>query len=257
MASEKGGDIIIKKIKKGHGAAHGGAWKVAYADFVTAMMCFFLVMWLMGSDEETRSAVSHYFNNPTSAWRKDLASKDNLPLGDRTGAGESIANGADGATPSDLVERPLRPINEEPQSSKVGETLDSFLKNDTLASLDEIKFSVDEKLMFKEGTTEAWTAEAPKLLLKIGTLAKQFKGKLEIRTSFKGAKERSPASSDVGVGSYEFQMARAVAVEKYIVEKEWLSEDHISSKVKPESSRSIDSDEPKTNGRRIEFILNK
>jgi len=47
--------IIIKRKKAGHAGAHGGAWKVAYADFVTAMMCFFLVMWLMGSDEKVKA----------------------------------------------------------------------------------------------------------------------------------------------------------------------------------------------------------
>ena len=41
--------IVVKRIKKGGGAAHGGAWKIAYADFVTAMMAFFLLMWLLGS----------------------------------------------------------------------------------------------------------------------------------------------------------------------------------------------------------------
>ena len=41
--------IIVKRIKKGGHAAHGGAWKIAYADFVTAMMAFFLLMWLLGS----------------------------------------------------------------------------------------------------------------------------------------------------------------------------------------------------------------
>ena len=41
--------IVVKRIKKGGGGAHGGAWKIAYADFVTAMMAFFLLMWLLGS----------------------------------------------------------------------------------------------------------------------------------------------------------------------------------------------------------------
>ncbi|MBW3627767.1 MAG: OmpA family protein [Gemmatimonadetes bacterium] len=53
--------IIIKKvIKKGH-AHHGGSWKVAYADFVTAMMAFFMVMWILGMDEETRKSIEGYF----------------------------------------------------------------------------------------------------------------------------------------------------------------------------------------------------
>ncbi|MFI3136311.1 MAG: flagellar motor protein MotB [Methylococcaceae bacterium] len=61
--------IIIKKVKKnkGHGH-HGGAWKLAYADFVTAMMAFFLLMWLLGSTtEEQKRGIAEYFDNPYKA----------------------------------------------------------------------------------------------------------------------------------------------------------------------------------------------
>ena len=47
MAKDKGVTIVIKKVQGGKAGAHGGAWKVAYADFVTAMMAFFMVMWLL------------------------------------------------------------------------------------------------------------------------------------------------------------------------------------------------------------------
>jgi len=59
--------IVIKRVKKhGHGH-HGGSWKVAFADFATAMMAFFLLMWLMGSTtEEQKGAISEYFNNPSA-----------------------------------------------------------------------------------------------------------------------------------------------------------------------------------------------
>lgn len=64
MAKGGGKVVIIKKIKKaGHGH-HGGSWKVAYADFVTAMMAFFMVMWILGMDESTRQAIEGYFSNP-------------------------------------------------------------------------------------------------------------------------------------------------------------------------------------------------
>lgn len=54
--------IVIKKKSKGHAAHHGGAWKVAYADFVTAMMAFFMVLWLVSqTDQETRNELSDYF----------------------------------------------------------------------------------------------------------------------------------------------------------------------------------------------------
>ncbi len=57
--------IIIKRVKKGGHGAHGGAWKIAYADFVTAMMAFFLLMWLLGSTTEgDRKGISDYFNAP-------------------------------------------------------------------------------------------------------------------------------------------------------------------------------------------------
>ena len=57
--------IVIKKIKKGGHAHHGGAWKLAYADFVTAMMAFFLLMWLLAStDEISRQGIAEFFSNP-------------------------------------------------------------------------------------------------------------------------------------------------------------------------------------------------
>jgi len=56
--------IIVKKVKKGHGGHHGGAWKVAFADFMTAMMAFFLVMWLVGQSDDVKQAVAGYFRDP-------------------------------------------------------------------------------------------------------------------------------------------------------------------------------------------------
>ncbi len=57
--------IVIKRIKKVVGGHHGGAWKIAYADFVTAMMAFFLLMWLLGSaDDDKLKGISEYFGTP-------------------------------------------------------------------------------------------------------------------------------------------------------------------------------------------------
>lgn len=56
--------IIVKKIKKGGAGHHGGAWKVAFADFMTAMMAFFLVMWLVGQTPEVRQSVAGFFRDP-------------------------------------------------------------------------------------------------------------------------------------------------------------------------------------------------
>lgn len=65
MAEMKPKPIIIKKKVAGHGGHHGGAWKVAYADFVTAMMALFIVLWLMNSNVKVQDAVAGYFRDPT------------------------------------------------------------------------------------------------------------------------------------------------------------------------------------------------
>ena len=63
--SKKLQPIIIKRIKKSGHAAHGGAWKIAYADFVTAMMAFFLLMWLLGSTTDgDKKGIADYFQSP-------------------------------------------------------------------------------------------------------------------------------------------------------------------------------------------------
>lgn len=61
----KDAPIVIKKITIVAGGAHGGAWKVAFADFMTAMMCFFLVMWLLNQTEEVKKEVASYFSGPS------------------------------------------------------------------------------------------------------------------------------------------------------------------------------------------------
>jgi chemotaxis protein MotB len=68
MAANPNQTIVIKKIKKGGHGHHGGAWKVAFADFVTAMMAFFLLMWLLESaSEEQKRGIAGYFQNPMGA----------------------------------------------------------------------------------------------------------------------------------------------------------------------------------------------
>ena len=65
MSDDTQQPIVVKKIKKGGGGAHGGAWKIAYADFVTAMMAFFLLMWLLGSTTQgDLKGIADYFNTP-------------------------------------------------------------------------------------------------------------------------------------------------------------------------------------------------
>jgi chemotaxis protein MotB len=77
--------IIIKRVKKGGHAAHGGAWKIAYADFVTAMMAFFLLMWLLGSTTEgDKKGISDFFSSPM---------KVALTGGNGSGGSTSVING--------------------------------------------------------------------------------------------------------------------------------------------------------------------
>jgi chemotaxis protein MotB len=79
---EKKQPIVIKRIKKVAGGHHGGAWKIAYADFVTAMMAFFLLMWLLGStSSEERAAIADYFQNPSAIPGAGGASTSMIKLG--------------------------------------------------------------------------------------------------------------------------------------------------------------------------------
>jgi chemotaxis protein MotB len=76
--------IIIIKKKSSHGGHHGGAWKVAYADFVTAMMALFIVLWLLNSNGKVKKAVAGYFNDPKSSQKETGSDKmgddDNLSI---------------------------------------------------------------------------------------------------------------------------------------------------------------------------------
>src|SRR5579871_3799698 len=62
--------IVVKKVAAGHDEEHGGAWKVAYADFVTAMMALFIVLWLLSASEKVQKAVGGYFQDPTGKGRQ-------------------------------------------------------------------------------------------------------------------------------------------------------------------------------------------
>lgn len=93
----EGTPIIVKKKKAHAHGHHGGAWKVAYADFVTAMMAFFLVMWIMGMDAQTRSMVAGYFNDPNGFMRnlptsRNIISAPGMPA---KGKGDTTAQSED------------------------------------------------------------------------------------------------------------------------------------------------------------------
>src|SRR5579863_8952811 len=79
--------IIIIRKKVAHAGHHGGAWKVAYADFVTAMMALVIVLWLMNSSVQVRKAISAYFRDPAGTGK--------LAGSASGGTGESVSVGRD------------------------------------------------------------------------------------------------------------------------------------------------------------------
>jgi chemotaxis protein MotB len=79
---DKARPIVIIKKKAAHGGHHGGAWKVAYADFVTAMMALFIVLWLMNSSKQIQQAIGGYFKDPSGTSK--------MVGTDQRGSGENV-----------------------------------------------------------------------------------------------------------------------------------------------------------------------
>ncbi|HJY39642.1 MAG TPA: flagellar motor protein MotB [Steroidobacteraceae bacterium] len=143
--------IIIKKIKKGGHGHHGGSWKVAFADFATAMMAFFLLMWLMeATTEEQRGAISEYFNNPSDIQGASPvpspspiqgpggASTSMIKLGGGMELHHDPATPAPIAPPTPGVQTATRPDDDGAQEEK--------LDNERLAALMEaLKKGIEER----------------------------------------------------------------------------------------------------------------
>lgn len=146
--------IIIKK-KRGHGGHghHGGAWKVAYADFVTAMMAFFIVMWILASSEQVKELVSSYFNNPGAF---------NFITGERT-------------VPIDLDLQPRRGKGDEGGSQDGKKFMISFTP--------EMRDSIVDKL--RQKAIEDSIKAAERVNQMVGELNKLFEGILSQRPNFK------------------------------------------------------------------------
>jgi chemotaxis protein MotB len=143
--------IIIKKVKRGGHGHHGGSWKVAFADFATAMMAFFLLMWLMGSTtEEQKGAISQYFNNPSNVQGSSPvpsptpvqgpggASTSMIKLGGGMELHHDAAPPAPIAPPTPGVQTATRPDDDGEQDEK--------LDNERLAGLlNELHKAIDER----------------------------------------------------------------------------------------------------------------
>ncbi len=103
--------IIIKRVKKGGHAVHGGAWKIAYADFVTAMMAFFLLMWLLGSTTEgDKKGIADYFQAPLKVALLNSGSGSGDSSSLVKGGGQDLSR-SNGQVKRGDVEAPRRTIN--------------------------------------------------------------------------------------------------------------------------------------------------
>lgn len=130
--------IIVKKIKKaGHGH-HGGAWKVAFADFAVAMMAFFLLLWLIASTtKEEKAGLSEYFSPPTQGLAEGSGkSQDIIDMG----GGQKISQGDDS---KDNAQKPRAPTEEEIKEAAEAE-------KDRLESLmEELKKAIEASQALK------------------------------------------------------------------------------------------------------------
>lgn len=148
--------IIIKRVKKGSHAHHGGSWKVAFADFATAMMAFFLLMWLMeATTEEQKGAISEYFNNPsdvqgaspvpspTPVQGPGGASTSMIKLGGGMELHRDAAPAAPIAPPTPGTQTATRPDDD---GSKQTEDVNEKLDNERLATLlEDLRKGIDER----------------------------------------------------------------------------------------------------------------
>jgi chemotaxis protein MotB len=115
--------IIVKKKVVKHGGHHGGAWKVAYADFVTAMMAFFMVMWILGMDQQLRNSIEGYFSNPVGFKKGYSAGRTPLSSGNSPATAQT--------TPLKLISR----RSEEDEMKAVGGKIKSRLKDAGLTAI--------------------------------------------------------------------------------------------------------------------------
>src|SRR6201989_2960494 len=110
--------IIVKRVKKGGHGHHGGAWKVAYADFVTAMMAFFMVMWILGMDQQLRNSIEGYFSNPVGFKKGYSAGRSPVSAGSSPGTVQT--------TPLKLISRRQQ---EQAELNNTGGRIRSRLKD--------------------------------------------------------------------------------------------------------------------------------
>jgi chemotaxis protein MotB len=197
---EKQRPIYVIRKKVSHGGHHSGAWKVAYADFVTAMMALFIVLWLMNTSEHVRKAVAGYFNDPrgkSSETGTDRAgSADNLPL-----TKDNIGQ---------LKEQLQRSIQQKADLNKLSNQIEMTVTPEGLRI--ELLESKDGTF-FESGSTEL--SESGKSILKlVAAELKQLPNKLYIE----GHTDSTPYIEGAVYGNWELSVDRANAARRNMQE---------------------------------------
>jgi chemotaxis protein MotB len=190
--------IIVIKKKGAHGGHHGGAWKVAYADFVTAMMALFIVLWLMNSDKKIQEAVGGYFKDPSGT-----ASKVG---GGMQGAGESFSVSKDNMQQlKDELQKSMRQV---PDFDKLKSHIDMTITSEGLRI--ELLESATSTFF---GSGNAKPNEAGKEILEL--LAQEL-GSLPNKIAIEGHTDSKPYAKEVEAdyGNWELSADRANAARR-------------------------------------------
>ena len=249
MADEKA-PIIIKRINKGHAGAHGGAWKVAFADFMTAMMCFFLVMWLMGSDEETKKAIADYFTTVTifKGGSDSLGKNGNAP-----NSNYSLLNGGEGQFDEKEVAEAARPKPVFLQEHKVLSKLVTEMFDGNAFSEDFnaefLKFAIPGNIVFQFGSTEI-SFEGKKYLAKLADVFKNYEGNVSIV----GHTEKGEGETDLA--NWDLAFKRAMAIRTSLIKDFRVRPDQLIPVAESNNKTNSDEDTKVVNvNRRVEFVL--
>lgn len=249
MADEKA-PIIIKRINKGHGGAHGGAWKVAFADFMTAMMAFFLVMWLMGADEETKAAIADYFTTATIF----KGGSDSLgKVGATPNTGANILSGGEGGFDQKDITEPARPRPVYLQEHKVLSKLVDELFDGNAFSADYnseyLKFAIPGNVVFQFGSTEI-SYEGKNYLKKLAEIFRDYEGTVSII----GHTEKGEGKTDKE--NWNLSFARAMAIRMSLIDDFKVQPDKLIPTAQSSDVSSSEEEEKGINiNRRVEFVL--
>lgn len=183
------GPIIVKKKKVIAGGHHGGSWKVAYADFVTAMMAFFMVMWIMGMDAETRSMVAGYFNDPMGFIKNPPKSRTPFampgspaPKLGQAGASTSMTMSENDRLEADAMKALQKKIENAAKDGKSAD-LKSLLQNFDVTLTDEglrLEFAESVGAVFFESGQAVIRPEAKKLIKRIAPILARSGRKMRV-----------------------------------------------------------------------------